>query len=76
MPLLNYRSCFRVPGGSTPRSSFALEQFEGERFAPKAIAQNYIGLDDRNRAFEFLSKAIDVENTSLLPIESSPKRIQ
>jgi len=38
----------------------------GSVFAAKAIAQIYIGLDDRDRAFEFLSKAIDAENTSLL----------
>jgi TolB-like protein/Tfp pilus assembly protein PilF len=39
---------------------------KGSVFAAKAIAQIYIGLGDRDRAFEFLGKAIDAENTSLL----------
>ncbi len=35
-------------------------------FPAKAIAQIYIGLGERDRAFEFLRRAIDAENTSLL----------
>lgn len=37
-----------------------------DTFPAKAAAQIYIGLGENDRAFELLSKAIDVENTSLL----------
>ena len=47
--------------------STILNNPRGSVFAAEAISQIYIELGDHDRAFEFLSKAIDAENTGLLP---------